>query len=161
MLDDGNLNVMSPIGDDDSLLSSSDPDVSASRVPSVIRRVITEMSKLPKVHRAYLVLRDLDAAAVGRVLLATFVIQQHPIKLRTNFYLCMDVQQRHGRLPRLSLWNVTRDHIACLQTQLGSWWAVTQCSWFHLLPFLGSSCRPFVSCHTPRVHLVDSSCLGN
>ena len=143
MLDDDNLNVMSPIGDDDSLLSSSDPDVSASRVPSVIRR-------------AYLVLRDLDAAAVGRVLLATFVIQQHPIKLRTNFYLCVDVQQRHGRLPRLSLWNVTRDHIACLQTQLRSW-----CSWFHLLPFLGSSCRPFVSCHTPRVHLVDSSCLGN
>jgi hypothetical protein len=103
MLDDDNLNVMSPIVDDDSLLSSSDPDVSASRVPSVIRRAITEMSKLPKEHRAYLVLRDLDAAAVGRVLLATFMIQRHPIELWTNFYLRADAQQRHGGLPQLSL----------------------------------------------------------
>ena len=89
MLDDDNLNVVSLIGDDASLSSSSDPDVSASMVPSVTRRAITEMSKLPMGHRACLVLRDLDAAAVGRISLALFVIHQHPIELRTNLFLSL------------------------------------------------------------------------
>jgi hypothetical protein len=68
------------------------------------------MSKLPQDRRVYLVVRDLDVNAAGRILLATFETQQHPVELRTNFYLCTDVQQRPGGLPRLTLSNVTRDH---------------------------------------------------
>ena len=47
---------------------------------------------------------------IDRVLLATFEMQQHLVELRTNFYLCTDVQQQPGGLSRLTLSNITRDH---------------------------------------------------
>ena len=65
---------------------------SISCISLAIRRAITETSKLLQDRRAYLS-RELDVNAVGRVLLAMFETQQHPVELRTNFYLCTDVQQ--------------------------------------------------------------------
>ena len=101
---------MSPIGDDECLFSSFAPNIYVSVISLAIRRAIPEMSKLPQDRPTYLAVRDLDATAVGRVLLATFETQQHPVELRTNFYLCTNVQQRPGGLSRLTLSNVTRDH---------------------------------------------------
>ena len=110
ILEDDNLNFLSPFGDDEFLFSSITPDASASTVSLAIRRAITEMSKLPQERRTYMVVRELDATVVGKVLLATFETQQLPVELRTNFYLCTDIQQRPGCLPRLQLTNVTKDH---------------------------------------------------
>jgi hypothetical protein len=110
ILEDDNLNFLSPFGDDEFLFSSITPDAPASTVSLAIRRAITEMSTLPQERRTYLVVRELDATVVGKVLLATFETQQHPVELRTNFYLCTDIQQRPGCLPRLKLINITKDH---------------------------------------------------
>ncbi len=49
VLEDDNLNFMSPIGDDECLFSSFVPDTSVSVIPLAIRRAIPELSKLHRI----------------------------------------------------------------------------------------------------------------
>ncbi len=61
-------------------------------------------------QRHLLMNREIDASAVGRILLVTFQSPTTPTNFTMNSYVCVEVLRPGFALPLMSVRNVTRDH---------------------------------------------------
>jgi hypothetical protein len=122
LLADGNLNFMSPLGENNSsapalpqhldfLRGGDGLDIPMSEYSSgwsggskvlqaAIQLAVSEVAIMSRDQRLLLMNREIDASAVGRILLVTFHSPTAPTKFTMNFYVCVEVLRQGFALPR-------------------------------------------------------------
>lgn len=77
---------------------------------AAIQLAVSEVAIMSRDQRHFLLNREIDASAVGRILLATFQSPTTPSMFTMNFYVCVEVLRPLSAPPLMSVRNVTRDH---------------------------------------------------